>query len=62
MRPLTAGDIAMADAIDYTRVRINNRRHLSFGLQPKNCAMIPNGAPLVHSAHRKLNAGKRLTP
>ena len=48
-RPLTAGEIAMASAlfgqaIDYARVRIFKRRYLPFGLQPKNCAMTPNGA------------------
>jgi len=32
------------DAIDYARVRIYNRRYLAFGLQPRNCAMTPNGA------------------
>lgn len=48
-RPLTEGETAMAstlfgDAIDYARVTIYNRRYLPFGLQPKNCAMTPNGA------------------
>ena len=32
------------DAIDYARVRIFKRRYLPFGLQPRNCAMTPNGA------------------
>ena len=32
------------DAIDCKAVRIYNRRYLPFGLQPKNCAMTPNGA------------------
>ncbi len=46
---MTAGEIAMAatvfgDAIDYARVRIFNRRYLPFGLQPRNCAMTPNGS------------------
>ena len=46
---MTAGEIAMAallfgDAIDYSRVHIYKRRYLPFGLQPKNCAMTPNGA------------------
>ena len=31
------------DAIDYRRVRIFNRRYLPY-LQPKNCAMSPNGS------------------
>ena len=47
-RSLTKGEIAMAsllfrDAIDYRRVRIFNRRYLPY-LQPKNCAMSPNGS------------------
>jgi hypothetical protein len=48
-RPLTAGEIAMAsllfgESIDYRRVHIYNRRYLPFGLQPRNCAMTPNGS------------------
>jgi hypothetical protein len=51
-RPLTAGEIAMAsllfrDAIDYARVRVFNRRYLPY-LQPKNCAMTPNGSMYFH--------------
>jgi hypothetical protein len=51
-RPLTAGEIAMAsllfgDAIDYTRVRVHNRCYLPL-LQPKNCAMTPNGSIYFH--------------
>jgi hypothetical protein len=37
-------------AIDYARVRIYNRRYLPFGLQPKNCAMTPNGSLYFHSS------------
>jgi hypothetical protein len=52
-RPLTAGEIAMAsrlfgDAIDYARVRVHNRPYLPFGLQPRNCAMSPNGSIYFH--------------
>jgi hypothetical protein len=52
-RPLTPGEIAMAsllfgDAIDYARVRVHNRPYLPFGLQPKNCAMAPNGSIYFH--------------
>jgi hypothetical protein len=52
-RLLSAGEIAMAslifgEAIDYTRVRVHNRRYLPFGLQPKNCAMSPNGSIYFH--------------
>ena len=52
-RGLTAGEIAMASllfggAIDYTRVRVHNRRYLPLGLQPKNCAMTPNGSIYFH--------------
>jgi len=36
------------DAIDYAKVRIHNRRYLPFGLQPKNCAMAPNGRLYFH--------------
>lgn len=55
MRLLTAGEIAMArqlfgDAIDYGAVRIYNRRYLPFGLQPKNCAMTPNGHLYFHQS------------
>ena len=47
-RRLVPGEIQMAsllfgDAIDYSRVHIYNRRYLPFGLQPRNCAMTPNG-------------------
>jgi hypothetical protein len=53
-RPLTAGEIAMAsllfgDAIDYSRVRVHNRRYLPL-LQPKNCAMTPNGSIYFHQS------------
>jgi hypothetical protein len=52
-RLLSAGEIAMAsllfgDAIDYSRVRVHNRRYLPFGLQPRNCAMSPNGSIYFH--------------
>jgi hypothetical protein len=52
-RPLAAGEIAMASllfgqAIDYARVRVHNRRYLPFGLQPRNCAMSPNGSIYFH--------------
>jgi hypothetical protein len=51
-RGLTAGEIRMAsllfgDAIDYARVRIHDRRYLPL-LQPKNCAMTPNGSIYFH--------------
>jgi hypothetical protein len=51
-RPLTAGEIAMAslvfgDAIDYSRVRVHNRCYLPL-LQPKKCAMTPNGSIYFH--------------
>lgn len=54
-RALTAGETAMVqrlfgDAIDCPRVRIYNRRYLPFGLQPKNCAMTPNGAIYFHKS------------
>jgi hypothetical protein len=52
-RLLTAGEIAMAsllfgDSIDYARVRVHNRPYLPFGLQPRNCAMTPNGSIYFH--------------
>jgi len=37
-------------AIDYSQVRIYNRRYLPFGLQPRNCAMTPNGAIYFHQS------------
>ena len=51
-RGLSAGEIAMAsllfgDAIDYTRVRVHDRRYLPL-VQPKNCAMTPNGSIYFH--------------
>jgi len=51
-RGLTPGEIRMAsllfgDAIDYTRVRVHNRRYLPL-MQPKNCAMTPNGSIYFH--------------
>lgn len=54
-RPLTAGEVGMAsllfrDAVDYARVRVFSRRYLPFGLQPKNCAMTPNGSLYFHSS------------
>lgn len=53
MRPLCAGEIALTSllfggAIDYSRVRIYNRAYLPFGLQPRNCAMTPNGSIYFH--------------
>lgn len=50
-RGLTAGEIRMASllfggAIDYTRVRVHNRRYMPF--QPRNCAMTPNGSIYFH--------------
>jgi len=52
-RGLTPREIEMAsllfgDAIDYGRVRIHNQRYLPLGLQPKNCAMTPNGSIYFH--------------
>jgi hypothetical protein len=51
-RPLTAGEIQMAsllfgDAIGYGRVRVYNRRYLPL-VQPRNCAMTPNGSIYFH--------------
>jgi hypothetical protein len=40
--------LLFGDAIDYARVRVHNRRYLPFGLQPKNCAMSPNGSIYFH--------------
>ena len=42
--------LVFRDAIDYSRVRIYNRRYLPFGLQPRNCAMSPNGAIYFHKS------------
>ena len=52
-RGLTPGEIEMAsllfgDAIDYGRVRVHNRPYLPLGLQPRNCAMTPNGSIYFH--------------
>ena len=40
--------LLFGDAIDYARVRIFDRCYLPFGLQPKNCAMTPNGSIYFH--------------
>jgi hypothetical protein len=53
VRQLTPGEVALArlvfaEAIDYRRVRILNRCYLPFGLQPRNCAMSPNGRIYFH--------------
>ena len=50
-RPLSEGEIRLAsllfgDAIDYSRVRIHNRRYMPF--QPRNCCMTPNGSMYFH--------------
>jgi hypothetical protein len=42
--------LLFGDAIDYPKVRIYNRRYLPFGLQPRNCAMTPNGAIYFHKS------------
>lgn len=42
--------LLFGDAIDYARVRIHNRRYLPFGLQPRNCAMSPNGGIYFHKS------------
>jgi hypothetical protein len=52
VRALTAGEIRMAAllfgaAIDPARVRVHNRRYLPL-VQPKNCAMTPNGSIYFH--------------
>ncbi|MGZ8291192.1 MAG: Rhs element Vgr protein [Telluria sp.] len=54
-RLLTDGEVAMArmvfgDALDYGRVRIFRRRYLPFGMQPRNCAMSPNGSIYFHQS------------
>ena len=53
-RKLTPGEAAMAvrlfgAAVDPARVRVHNRRYLPF-LQPRNCAMTPNGSIYFHHA------------
>ncbi|TFW36206.1 Rhs element Vgr protein [Massilia horti] len=37
-------------ALDYSRVRIHNHCYLPFGLQPRNCAMTPNGSIYFHQS------------
>lgn len=54
-RALTAGEVALTSAlfgaaVDVAQVRIFNRRYLPFGLQPKNCAMAPNGRLYFHAS------------
>jgi hypothetical protein len=51
-RALTAAETTMVsllfgDAVDPSRVRVHNRRYLPF-VQPKNCAMTPNGSIYFH--------------
>lgn len=40
--------LLFGNALDYRRVRIHSRRYLPFGLQPRNCAMAPNGNIYFH--------------
>ena len=40
--------LVFGDSIDYRKARVYNRRYLPFGLQPKNCAMTPNGSIYFH--------------
>lgn len=42
--------LLFGNAIDYARVRIYRRRYLPFGLQPRNCAMSPNGSIYFHQS------------
>jgi len=42
--------LLFCDAIAYARVKVFKRRYLPFGLQPKNCAMSPNGAIYFHKS------------
>lgn len=37
-------------AVDYACVRVYRRRYLPFGLQPRNCAMTPNGHLYFHKS------------
>ena len=52
VRGLTPAEIRMASllfggAIDVSRVRVHGRRYLPL-VQPKNCAMTPNGSIYFH--------------
>jgi hypothetical protein len=52
VRGLTPAEIRMASllfggAIDFARVRVHGRRYLPL-VQPKNCAMTPNGSMYFH--------------
>ncbi|WP_200958338.1 hypothetical protein [Massilia sp. Root335] len=52
LRGLTPGEIRMASllfgsAIDWARVHVHGRRYLPL-VQPKNCAMTPNGSMYFH--------------
>lgn len=40
--------LLFGDAVDCARVRVHNRPYLPFGLQPRNCAMTPNGSIYFH--------------
>ncbi len=40
--------LLFGEAIDYAKVRIYSRRYLPFGLQPRDCAMTPNGHLYFH--------------
>ena len=42
--------LLFGDAIDHRKARVYNRRYLPFGLQPRNCAMTPNGAMYFHKS------------
>lgn len=54
-RQLTDGEVRMVSAlfgsaVDTPRVRVFRRRYLPFGLQPRNCAMSPNGSIYFHQS------------
>ncbi len=40
--------LLFGDAVDCALVRVHNRCYLPFGLQPRNCAMTPNGSIYFH--------------
>ncbi|MFL6660196.1 MAG: Rhs element Vgr protein [Massilia sp.] len=50
--------LLFGEAIDYAKVRIYSRRYLPFGLQPRDCAMTPNGHLYFHRSRCLLDFSK----
>jgi uncharacterized Zn-binding protein involved in type VI secretion len=66
-RPLTSGELAMAqsifkDSIDYSTVKVHREEYLPFGLQPDDTAMTPNGEMYFNPQYYKEDFSLSSTP